>query len=155
VQRRLAGAGLPLAVAISTTVSELAHIPDAYREARLLRSVFGTTPGVRSMTEMSAFEYLTLRPDATARRLIAPAIHEFLARDAAEGAILITTLRAYVDCNLNARRAADRLHIHVNTAHYRLGRIAERTGCDMNRVGDLIELLIAVRLVDAEAHCEQ
>jgi DNA-binding PucR family transcriptional regulator len=151
VQRRLAGAGLPLMVAVSTTVAELAQIPDAYREARMLRSAFGSAPGVRSMAEMSAFEYLTLRPDATARRLIAHAIHEFVTRDTAEGAILITTLRAYVDCDLNARRAADRLHIHVNTVHYRLGRIAERTGCDLRRVDDLIDLLIAARLVDAEA----
>jgi PucR C-terminal helix-turn-helix domain/GGDEF-like domain len=151
VQRRLAGAGLPLAVALSTAVPELALIPDAYREASTLRSASGSTPGVQSMTEMSAFEYLTLRPDATAHRLIAPAIHEFVASDAQEGSPLITTLRAYVDCDLNARRAADRLHIHVNTAHYRLGRIAERTGCDLRHVSDLIELLIAARLADAQA----
>ena len=151
VQRRLADAGLPLAAAVSTAVAALAQIPDAYREALTLRSAFGSAPGVRSMTEMSAFEYLTLRPDATARRLIAPAVHEFVAGDAAEGGPLIATLRAYVECDLNARRAAEELQIHVNTAHYRLGRIAERTGCDLRRVSDLIELLIAARLSDAEA----
>jgi PucR C-terminal helix-turn-helix domain/GGDEF-like domain len=152
VQRRLADAGLPLAVAVSTAVPELAQIPDAYREARMLRSARGPVPGVALLTEMSAFEYLTLRPDATAGRLIAPAIHDFVAQDAAEGAPLISTLRAYVDCDLNARRAAERLHVHVNTAHYRLGRIAERTGRDLRRVGDLIEILIAARLADAQAH---
>ena len=150
VGRRLADAGLPLAVAVSTAVPELAQIPDAYREARMLRTARGPVPGVALLTEMSAFEYLTLRPDATAGRLIAPAIHEFVAQDAREGAPLIATLRAYVDCDLNARRAAERLHIHVNTAHYRLGRIAERTGSDLRRVSDLVEILIAARLADAE-----
>lgn len=100
---------------------------------------------------MSAFEYLTLRPDASARRLIAPAIHEFVAQDRQDGSPLIATLREYVACDLNARRAADRLHVHVNTAHYRLGRIAERTGRDLRRVSDLIEILIAARLADASA----
>jgi sugar diacid utilization regulator len=38
------------------------------------------------------------------------------------------------------------LHIHVNTCHYRLGRIAERTGSDLHRVTDLIEILIAARM---------
>jgi len=38
----------------------------------------------------------------------------------------------------------------VNTAHYRLARIAERTGLDLRRVDDLIEILIAARLADAE-----
>jgi len=151
VQGRLADAGLPLAVAVSTAVPGLAQIPKAYREARMLRHGLGAAPGVTSLTEMSAFEWLTLQPDATAARLIAPAIHEFVAQDAREGAPLITTLRAYVDCDLNARRAAERLHIHVNTAHYRLGRIAERTGCDLRRIGDLIEILIAARLAEAQA----
>jgi hypothetical protein len=150
-QRRLADAGLPLSVAVSTAVVALAQIPEAYREACTLRIALGSAPGVSSLTEMSAFEYLTLRPDATAGRLIAAAVHEFVAQDAREGAPLITTLRAYVACDLNARRAAERLHIHVNTAHYRLGRIAERTGCDLRRVGDLIEILIAARLADAQA----
>jgi hypothetical protein len=149
--RRLNDGGLPLFVAASTIVPDPTRIPDAYREARMLSMALGRTPIVVSLSEMSAFDYLTLRPDATAGRLIAPAIHEFVTRDASEGSPLIATLRAYVDCDLNARRAAERLHIHVNTAHYRLGRIAERTGCDLRRVSDLIELLIAARLADARA----
>jgi PucR C-terminal helix-turn-helix domain/GGDEF-like domain len=154
VQRRLADAGLPLSVAVSTPVGELAQIPDAYREACMLRIALGPAPGVTALTEMSAFEYLTLRPDATAGRLIAPAIHEFVTQDALDGAPLITTLRAYVASDLNARRAAEELHIHVNTAHYRLGRIAERTGCDLRRISDLIEILIAARLADAQARAD-
>ena len=65
---------------------------------------------------------------------------------------MVTTLREYIACDLNARRAADSLHIHVNTAHYRLGRIAERTGYDLRNVSDLLEILIAARLSDAEAN---
>jgi hypothetical protein len=154
VQERLAEAGLPLTVTVSTAVTGLAEIPEGYREARMLCSALGPVLGVRSLTEMSAFEYLTLRPDATAGRLIAPSIHEFVTQDAGEGAPLISTLRAYVDCDLNARRAAERLHIHVNTAHYRLGRIAERTGRDLRRPRDLIEILIAARLADAHARSD-
>ena len=150
VQCRLADAGLPLSVAVSTAVSRLASVPEAYREATTIRAAHGSTPGVFALSELSAFEYLTLRPDPTASRLIAPAVHEFVAHDAREGGPLIATLREYVACDLNARRAAENLHIHVNTAHYRLARIAERTGLDLRRVGDLIDILIAARLADAE-----
>jgi PucR-like helix-turn-helix protein len=145
----LAGAGLPLAVAVSTTVTGLAQIPDAYRESSAIRIARGSRPGVIALSELSAFEYLTLRPDATASRLIPRAVHEFVAQDMAEGGPLIATLREYVACDLNARRAAENLHIHVNTAHYRLSRIAERTGYDLRLVSDLIEILIAARLADA------
>ncbi len=151
VQQRLADGGLALNIAVSTAVADLAQVPEAYREACALRIALGPAPGVTSLTEMSAFEYLTLRADATAGRLISPAIHEFVMQDARDGAPLITTLRAYVASDLNARRAAERLHIHVNTAHYRLGRIAERTGCDLRRISDLVEILIAARLADADA----
>ena len=67
---------------VSTAVGGLAQIPDAYREASAIaRSRAGPAPGVVALSEMSAFEYLTLRPDATASRLIAPAVHEFVAQD--------------------------------------------------------------------------
>jgi sugar diacid utilization regulator len=147
-QRRLAAAGLPLAVGVSTTVPGSAEIPAAYREAR---SVRGTEPGVAALSAMTAFDYLTWRPDPTAGRLIAPEIHAFVAEDTGEGGALIATVRAYADCDLNARRAAQALHIHVNTAHYRLARIAERTGRDLHRVQDLVEILIAARLAEASA----
>jgi hypothetical protein len=150
VQHRLADAGLPLAVAVSTAVSRLASVPEAYREANTIRAAHGSTPGGFALSELSAFEYLTLRPNPTASRLIAPSVHEFVAQDAQDGGPLIATLREYVACDLNARRAAENLHIHVNTAHYRLSRIAERTGLDLHRVSHLIEILISARLADAE-----
>jgi hypothetical protein len=147
-QQRLSDAGLPLAVGVSTVVGGWSQLPDAYREASFARSGRGSTPGVVELSSLSAFEYLTLRPDGTAARLITPAVLEFVSQDAQDGGALIATLREYVDCDLNTRRAAERLHVHVNTAHYRLGKIAERTGCDLRRVTDLIEILIAARLVD-------
>jgi DNA-binding PucR family transcriptional regulator len=148
-QRRLSDAGLELAVGVSTVVASRALIPDAYREAGLVRTVSGGRPGVADLGLLSAFEYLTLRPDATASRLIASSIHEFVAQDSHDGGQLVATLREYVACDLNGKRAAENLHIHVNTAHYRLARIAERTGCDLRRVADLLEILIAARLADA------
>lgn len=53
----------------------------------------------------------------------------------------------YLD--IGSYTAAQRLHLHVNTACYRLERIAERTGYDLRRLTDVVELLIAVRLLGA------
>ena len=55
----------------------------------------------------------------------------------------------FAESDLNAKIAAERLHLHVNTAYYRLEKIAERTGYDLRRLADVVELLIAVRLLDA------
>ncbi len=141
---KAASEGVTLAVGVST-VQPLGTLAAAYREAsQALTRVAGG--GVLSLPDLSAFEYLTLRGDDVARRLIAPEIERFVAEDRENGGHLIDTLLAYADCDLNAKAAAERLLIHVNTAHYRLGRIAERTGCDLRRLPDVIDLLIAIRL---------
>src|SRR5690348_5048840 len=92
---------------------------------------------------------MVLRDDETARRLIRPQVRRFVEEDAAAGGALIATLAEFAASDLNAVAAAGRLHLHVNTAYYRLDRIAERTGCDRRRLADVMELLIALRLLGA------
>ena len=144
--RRLAAEGVPLAIGISTAYDTPAGVPDAYREACGAVESLASEGGVLSLSELSAFDYLTLRGDATARRLVSPAVRRFVEEDAATGGALITTLLEYAAADLNVKVAAERLHVHVNTAHHRLSRIAEKTGCDVRRLADVQELLIAVRL---------
>lgn len=99
-----------------------------------------------ALADLTAFDYLTLRADATAGRLLAPSIQRFVEEDAAAGGALTTTLVEYAAANLNTKVAAQRLYIHVNTAHHRLARIEQKTGCDLRDLGDVQELLIAIRL---------
>jgi sugar diacid utilization regulator len=80
--------------------------------------------------------------------LIAPEIERFVGEDREQGGLLTRTLLAYAEADLNAKAAAEALLIHVNTAHYRLARIAEKTGCDLRRLSDVIDLLVAIRLTE-------
>ena len=144
--QRVASRGMELAVGVSTAQDGVATLGAAYREASLALGRLGTRGGVLSLPDMSAFEYLMLRGDQVARRLIAPEIERFVAEDREQGGQLTRTLLAYADADLNAKAAAEALLIHVNTAHYRLGRIAEKTGCDLRRLPDVIDLVIAIRL---------
>ena len=48
--------------------------------------------------------------------------------------------------DLNATVAAERMFVHVNTVRYRLKKIAERTGCDLRRLSEVLDLLIAVHI---------
>jgi len=101
---------------------------------------------VMSLPDLSAFDYLTLRGDETVSRLLPPAVRRFVEDDTAAGGALTGTLLAYAAANLNAKVTAKRLYIHVNTAHHRLARIEEKTGCDLRDLADVQELLIAIRL---------
>jgi hypothetical protein len=137
---------LTLAIGTSTIAPGLDQLPAAYREACEMRPLTGPDGGVVCLFELTPFDYLTLVGNQTAARLISPDIARFVAEDIADGGVLTTTLLQYAAADLNAKAAAERLHIHVNTAHYRLARIAERTSRDLRRLNDIIELLIAVRL---------
>jgi hypothetical protein len=139
-----------LAAGVSTVHAGLLAVPGAYAEACVALEGLGGSAGVLALPTLTSFDYLVLRDDETARRLIRPQVRRFVAEDAAAGGTLIATLVEFAACDLNAKTAADRLHLHVNTAYYRLERIAERTGCDLRRLADVMELLIAVRLLGTQ-----
>jgi sugar diacid utilization regulator len=145
---RLASQGIVLAVGVSTVHGGLDAADAAYREASQAARRVAEAGGVLSLSELSAFDYLTAGHDETARRLIPARIARFVGEDRAHGGHLVKTLVVYADADLNAKVASERLLVHVNTVHHRLGRIAEKTGYDLRRLADVIDLLIAVRLVD-------
>jgi DNA-binding PucR family transcriptional regulator len=77
-------------------------------------------------------------------------VRSFVADDVAEGRVLTTTLLEYVAADFNAKLAAERLYVHPNTARYRLAKIEERTGSRLRCVADVLDLLIAIRVAEAE-----
>jgi hypothetical protein len=145
VQRRLADQGVPLAVGVSTIQECLEGLPEAYREALSALERVREKGGVVALPALRAFEYLTRFSHETVRRLVPAAVRRFVKEDLAEGGTLTSTLLEYVAVDLNVKAAAERLHLHANTAHYRLARIEERTGCDVRRLADVLDLLIAVQ----------
>lgn len=147
VQRRLVRQGIQLALGLSTVHPDLSAVPEAYAEAVTARDGLHGEPGMMALPTMSTFEYLMLRDDPTARRVIRPELRRFVEEDSTAGGALVATFEEYIRSDLNAKVAAVNLHVHVNTAYYRLERIAERTGCDLRNVADLLELLIAIRLL--------
>jgi sugar diacid utilization regulator len=146
IQEQLAGEGIALAIGVSTLQDGLDRMPDAYGEAvSALERVRGAG-GVVALPALSAFDCLALFGADTARRRIPPRVREFVAGDLAEDGVLTTTLLEYVAADFNTKVAAERLFVHPNTARYRLGKIEERTGCDLRHVADVLDLLIALRV---------
>ena len=149
VHEHLRQEGIDLAVGVSTVADGVGELPRAYAEARAALAGAGSAGGVLALPRLSAFEYMTQRPDDTVRRLIDPRLSTFLAEDRLRGCVLAETIRALADADLSLRLAAQRLHVHPNTAHYRLRRIEERTGRNPRHIADLIELLAAIALDEA------
>jgi sugar diacid utilization regulator len=150
VQAKLAAQGMRLVIGASTIVSGIEQIPAAHREATGARAIAVRHGGVLCLCDLDAFDCLTLLGNETASRLIPADIASFVEEDLADGGVLTTTLLEYAAADLNAKVAAERLFIHVNTAYHRLSRISERTGRDLRGLNDVIELLIAIKLAQAQ-----
>jgi len=84
-----------LAVGVSTVHAGLREVPEAYAEAYGARSALGGSPGIVTLPQLSSFDYLTLRQDETARRIIWPEVRRFVEEDIAAGSGLVDTLVEY------------------------------------------------------------
>jgi len=146
VQERLESVGTPLGVGVSTVAEGVTELARASLEARAARECLAGQPGVVATPQLTPFNYLVLRADETARRLVDPKLTEFLDDDLSRGGVLSATVEAFAGADLNLRAAAERLHVHPNTAQYRLRRIEERTGRSPRRIADLVDLLVAISL---------
>jgi sugar diacid utilization regulator len=147
-QTRLAGQGVTLAIGMST-IQPLEDLPAAYGEACQAVERLQGSGGVLALPTLRAFESLTLFGHETASRLVSPEIRQFVDEDVEGGGLLTTTLLEYVAADLNATVAAESLYVHVNTVRYRLKKISERTGCDLRRLSEVLDLLIAVHIARA------
>jgi sugar diacid utilization regulator len=145
-QEQLAGEAIPLAIGVSTVQDGLDRMPEAYREAATALERVRGSGGVVALPALTAFDCLALFGPDTARRRIPAAVRQFVVEDLAEDRVLTTTLLEYVASDFNTKVAAERLFVHPNTARYRLGKIEERTGCDLRHVADVLDLLIALRV---------
>ncbi|HZE66914.1 MAG TPA: helix-turn-helix domain-containing protein [Sporichthyaceae bacterium] len=139
--------GVDVRAGISTPQLGWDYVARGHREACTARDAVGESGGVSRVSAMSALNYLTLHEDETARRLIDPRVRAFVEDELSCGGSYLETLDAYVGANLNAKVAAERLGVHVNTAYYRLDRIAERTGQDLRTFEAVLDLVVAVRLL--------
>jgi hypothetical protein len=128
----------PLAAGISLPVASPGQIPRAHLEARRALAL-APAGGVLRLADLSLFDYLLAGADDTAPRLGPEGLDRLEAP-------LRETLLAYAGCDLNVGATAQRLHLHPNTVHYRLRRIERLTGRDVRHLGDVIDLVAAVRL---------
>ncbi|MFE9624630.1 PucR family transcriptional regulator [Streptomyces sp. NPDC006527] len=73
-------------------------------------------------------------------------VHDLIRTDLATGGDLVRTLAAYLDAGGDVPAAARRLVVHPNTLRYRLGRLRERHGVDLDDPDTRLLLILAARL---------
>ncbi|MFE1441395.1 PucR family transcriptional regulator [Streptomyces sp. NPDC058739] len=77
-------------------------------------------------------------------------VHDMIAADLAAGGDLVRSLTAYLDAAGDMSRAARRLVLHPNTLRYRLRRVRERFGIDLDDPDTRLVVTLAVRLAETD-----
>lgn len=74
--------------------------------------------------------------------IVEPGIHDLIEYDRLHSTALMESLTCYLEHQLDLHTASDCLHIHLNTLKYRIQKIKDITGLDLNK----IDIIIRVRL---------
>ncbi|MZE69408.1 helix-turn-helix domain-containing protein, partial [Streptomyces sp. SID5789] len=122
----------------------------ALEEARHARRVAAARPGrvcAAGHQELASHVLLLpFVPDDVRRAFTARLLDPLRDYDRRHRAELIPTLEAFLDSDGSWTRCANRLHLHVNTLRYRVGRIEQLTGRDLSRLEDKLDFFLALRM---------
>ena len=126
----------------------------AYQEARFALEAAGPArrpaePGSRPSADLGSHRLLLARQEDAALEAISRGLLGPLADyDRRQHGDLVASLRAFLEHNGNWEAAARALAVHRHTLRYRIRRVAELTGRDLDRAGDRVEFWLALQAAD-------
>ncbi|MEU9606565.1 PucR family transcriptional regulator ligand-binding domain-containing protein [Streptomyces sp. NPDC048057] len=139
-----------LTIGASAAVSSAEGLRGALEEARHARRVAAARPGrvcAAGHHELASHVLLLpFVPDDVRRAFTARLLDPLREYDRRHRAELIPTLEAFLESDGSWTRCAARLHLHVNTLRYRVGRIEQLTGRDLSRLEDKLDFFLALRM---------
>ena len=136
--------------AATSRAAPVSGLRRAFHEARCALQATalsnGSAPEVASHRDLGAFTLMLSLQDDEALRTYAENLLSPIEEGEGEyGPELLRSLEAFIERNGQWERAARDLYCHRHTLRYRIRRIEELTGRDLNQAQDRIELWLALR----------
>jgi DNA-binding PucR family transcriptional regulator len=128
-------------------------IPRSYGEAR--RTVetvrrMDRADRVVSFSDLGIHGLLLQVPDLTELQAFAAGVlGKLSAHEREHSSEYLATLACYFRENSSPQRASRRLHVHPNTVTYRIRRVEEITGLDLDSYRDRLMAQVALEILDA------
>ena len=152
VERARQALRLRLQAGVGGAVSSLEGVARARREADEVLDVLATLPeqSVATISGMRAQVILHRLAEIAShdRDLTAGRVAALAEQDAAKGTSWVQTLRAYFDAYGDMATAASAVNVHPNTFRYRLRRITEVFGLDLDDPDERLVAELQLRWVD-------
>lgn len=143
-------APMTVSVGIGRFYLDILELARAYREAKeclsLGRTVFGDN-SVIHFDDLGIYRVLSHANDARElEAFISEQIGRLVEYDRLHGTELLESLEAYINSNGNIRAAADTMYVHINTMKYRLKRVKEVLGVDIDNHEVRFNLELALKI---------
>lgn len=135
---------------VSTDHPSTSFLPKALNEATIALDFAGVENRVVQFAGLPIRSLLVHRGTEYVKSTSPKWVAILASSDAAAGGVLIQTLRAVADADMNIQKAARILGKHPNTIYTRMEKIRELTGLNGQHYHDLTELLLGVDCVAAD-----
>jgi sugar diacid utilization regulator len=144
---------VPIRTAVSSTVPTMQEVSSARRETERILRVMSRNPShqdVASIEDVQSHVTLLVLRDMVAKNpdLVRGPIAAIAAHDDAKGTLYLETLREYLAAFGDVPVAAARLDVHPNTFRYRLRRLVEMFGVDLEDADTRLLVDLQLRLID-------
>ncbi len=128
------------------------EIPRQYRLARnsfALAAKLGHKERFHAWKNYEFYQILNECPNRDAfLDYVHPAINILTRYDEEKDGQLLTTLKSYIDCGLSSKDTAAALFVHRNTLTYRLKKITELTGVDLENISEVMRLDRSMKILE-------
>ena len=136
--------GLDLSIGIGQPASPQ-HVPLSFQQAERALNTAKKTKGIVFDDDLRLEMLLKEIKKETKMEFVSRTI-----RSMEHERELVDTLQTFILQNQSFKAAADVLHIHINTLHYRMKRIEELTGLNPRHTHDMTILYLALLFLDEQ-----
>ncbi|WP_219460126.1 PucR family transcriptional regulator [Nonomuraea rhizosphaerae] len=142
-----------VSIGVGGAFREPAHVARSYEEARRTNEAIrrlGRRGAVVEFDTLGISRLLLQVPDVeTLREFAVDMLGEVLRYEKKHRSEYTSTLMCYFQENNSPQRASKRLHVHPNTVTYRIHRVEELTGLDLNTYRDRLAAQVALEIIEA------
>jgi PucR family transcriptional regulator, purine catabolism regulatory protein len=143
---------LTFSIGIGRACEDFAELPKSYQDAQSAVAVGRSVRGNGSImvyVELGIYSLLTKYEDTTLLQdYVEKTLGPLLNYDVKHETELVNTLRTYFRNGGNKNQTAMDMFVHINTIKYRLRKISELVGIDLNNPDDMLNLHLAIKIVD-------
>lgn len=144
--------GVSLTIGVSAICQDVTELAHAYAQGRRTLAAarqFGRGGKVTSFEELGIYRLLFQVPETGELRSFAEQVlGTLIAYDRRHDADLVRTLGAYLHHHGSLQSAARELVVHVNTVSYRLQRIQEIAGLNLDDAEDRLTAQVALKILE-------